>query len=309
MDNDTKWLREHYGRLMELMERKMKEFDEKERRFAELKKLMSENAEKAKDRIKLNIGGKRFETTKSTLLQEKFGETFFSAMFNTGVWNPDEEGCYFVDRNPKNFERLLDYFRTGDLIIAELSPLDIEKLQRDLDFYQIKHLIPAPLDASIPLRQKWDTKLCSSKVSISEDGLTATKVEGKGYASVLASIPSTNFKVQYVSTGSRNWATIGFASKPEFNPNPSHHQLRLNGYYLHASNGSLYSVEDNTEAKEYTTQLKEGDIVEAIWNTEKNEISFSVNGKELPVAFINVKKDLFPALDLYCQGTSFKILN
>ena len=67
--------------------------------------------------IRLNIGGYRYVTTKDTLLQ--VGKSHFFAVLLSGSMNPtvDEEGAYFVDRNGKYFEPLLDYLRTGILDI------------------------------------------------------------------------------------------------------------------------------------------------------------------------------------------------
>lgn len=55
-------------------------------------------------RIKLNVGGKLFETSISTLTNNK--SKFFTAMFS-GRWDipKEEDGCFFIDRDPFAFHR------------------------------------------------------------------------------------------------------------------------------------------------------------------------------------------------------------
>eukprot|EP01084_Bolivina_argentea_P203047 346829_1 len=84
--------------------------------------------------IKLNVGGTKFHTTKSTLL--KFG--FFRGLLAHGhyfVESEDDDGYYFVDRDGKMFEYLLNYARCGYVSIPTkyTSIIDIEA-----NFYQIE---------------------------------------------------------------------------------------------------------------------------------------------------------------------------
>ena len=68
------------------------------------------------DWVKLNVGGKIFWTTKTTLQSEP--DSMFAKMFS-GEFAPgtkDEQGAYLLDQNPKYFEPILDYLRTRELI-------------------------------------------------------------------------------------------------------------------------------------------------------------------------------------------------
>jgi hypothetical protein len=58
-------------------------------------------------------------------------------MLSSGKWQPDEDGVYFIDRNPKHFDRILDYLRTGELTFEGLDDFAIRKLEKDLDYYMI----------------------------------------------------------------------------------------------------------------------------------------------------------------------------
>jgi hypothetical protein len=51
---------------------------------------MEEHAAKAKTKIVLDVGGKKFAASKSTLLT--FPGSYFWAMLSSGKWLPDEDG-------------------------------------------------------------------------------------------------------------------------------------------------------------------------------------------------------------------------
>jgi len=74
-------------------------------------------------------------TTKSTLLSS--GEpNFFTALLN-GKLNSqkDQNGAYFIDRNGKFFEPILDFLRHGDLIIP--PELNLSLVLKEANFYSI----------------------------------------------------------------------------------------------------------------------------------------------------------------------------
>ncbi|KAF3775109.1 BTB/POZ domain-containing protein [Nymphaea thermarum] len=78
-----------------------------------------------KDRIKLNVGGRIFETTTTTLANAG-RNSLFGAMFDD-QWNPrgpmdGGQDEYFIDRNPGCFSVLLDLLRTGELHIPANLP-------------------------------------------------------------------------------------------------------------------------------------------------------------------------------------------
>jgi hypothetical protein len=92
------------------VQKKLAELEEKEKKLQEIEQTMAECAAAAKTKvglrlylltvqITLNIGGKKFTTTKTTLLSVP--DTYFHAMLSSGKWLPDEDGEYFIDRNPK----------------------------------------------------------------------------------------------------------------------------------------------------------------------------------------------------------------
>eukprot|EP01120_Amphizonella_sp_Union-15-10_P010278 TRINITY_DN4095_c0_g1_i1.p1 TRINITY_DN4095_c0_g1~~TRINITY_DN4095_c0_g1_i1.p1 ORF type:complete len:247 (+),score=61.78 TRINITY_DN4095_c0_g1_i1:70-810(+) len=99
---------------------------------------------KALKPIKLNVGGKIFETSKATLTKER---SLFSALI---AKFPSEE-VFFLDRDPKYFEWILNYLRTGSFRIRD-NLLGFEKfdLIEELEYYQVESL----LDLLKPERKK-----------------------------------------------------------------------------------------------------------------------------------------------------------
>ena len=95
------------------------------------------------DWIKLNVGGKKFYTTRTTLMSEQ--DSMIARMFseeNKNVLAPCqmEEDAYLIDRSPKYFEPLLDYLRTGRVILdANINP---EGVLEEAKYFGIQSLVP-----------------------------------------------------------------------------------------------------------------------------------------------------------------------
>lgn len=101
----------------------------------------------AKQKIVLDVGGTRFATSKSSLL--RFPGTYFTGLLGSGKWKPEDDGSYFIDRNPKGFDYVLDYLRSGELDVANVENKDVlEKIKGHLDYF----LIPSPdsISDSVP---------------------------------------------------------------------------------------------------------------------------------------------------------------
>lgn len=100
-----------------------------------LKEVVELNLERFKDRVKLNVGGVKFETTLSTLQRQPSSllATMFSGIEGFEV-TPDDEGYVFIDRSGEHFGTILDLLRTGELAL----PVDERArlaLGRELSFY------------------------------------------------------------------------------------------------------------------------------------------------------------------------------
>ncbi|XP_071946834.1 BTB/POZ domain-containing protein KCTD9-like isoform X2 [Antedon mediterranea] len=94
------------------------------------------------DWVALNVGGKRFTTTRSTLIGRE-PSSMLARMF-TGNKYPwcsavDSEAAFLIDRSPRYFEPILNYLRHGQLIIdADISPKGILE---EAKFFGLQSLI------------------------------------------------------------------------------------------------------------------------------------------------------------------------
>ena len=90
------------------------------------------------DIVKLNVGGKLFITTRSTL--KNIDGHMLNAMIRHQ--NPAKmvNGAYFIDRNPKMFEWILDHFR-GSGVVPRAGSIEAQKLKEEAMYFNIGSLI------------------------------------------------------------------------------------------------------------------------------------------------------------------------
>ena len=71
------------------------------------------------DRVVIDVGGRHFVTSKSTLISNS---SYFSAIFST-EWSNDaeSESCYFIDQDPDAFVVLLEFMRKGCIEVHKLN--------------------------------------------------------------------------------------------------------------------------------------------------------------------------------------------
>ena len=124
----------------------------------------------------------------------------------------------------------------------------------------------------------------------------ATKVESYGIwnAGVLGSTPAKSYQLQVINRGSSGYIMVGLSPKENFLPDGQN--FNQCGYYLNIYNGNIYS-QDRSNVRPYHTSISNNSIIEIIYKNQ--EISFSVNNKNLGVAFHNVNGNLYPAVDFY----------
>ena len=91
--------------------------------------------------VKLNVGGVKYVTTKSSLFSK--GENFLTLLISNNdeqkmLTSHDDEGFIFIDRDGELFRYVLNYLRTG----RYFKPTNItdEEVDLEFDFYQVKRL-------------------------------------------------------------------------------------------------------------------------------------------------------------------------
>ena len=86
--------------------------------------------------VELNIGGRYFATTRSTL--SKHGDSLLAHMFS-GDLEPaqkDSQGRFFIDRNGDHFAMILAYLRDEPHQVPA-SALQRQALKAEAQFYQV----------------------------------------------------------------------------------------------------------------------------------------------------------------------------
>lgn len=92
----------------------------------------TKKTKKAADHVSINVGGRIFETTKSTLIRSPY----FTDLFDNP--NPAElvNGCYFIDRSNILFELILDFLRSNRFS-THLGLVDMAALLEEFHYYRI----------------------------------------------------------------------------------------------------------------------------------------------------------------------------
>ncbi|KAN0004117.1 hypothetical protein ACTFIZ_010275 [Dictyostelium cf. discoideum] len=90
------------------------------------------------DPIILNVGGVKYEVMPSTLAQ--YPETLLGNIFhpnNRHLRKPDKKGEYFFDRNGPSFDVILNYYRTGKIVIP--PNVSEEIIREELKYFKIDY--------------------------------------------------------------------------------------------------------------------------------------------------------------------------
>lgn len=260
-----------------------------ERRWNALVEKVENQLASAASQVDLNVGGRRFTTTKDVLL--RWEDTYFQALLGSGHWEPSREGAFFIDRNPTTFERIFSAMQSEKPIETEgLTEQLKETLWEDIDYFQL----PADLGH---LSLRWDPLRCHAMLSISGRLLTKSR-GGGGWKSALArptrcSEPLVlrrqariGFRFRIVSFGHLGDIMVGFCRADTFSrdgPNYSD-----NGWFLQCGLGSVWAPSCRS-GRPYCIPLQPGETWEAHFDSHTGQVSFSgPTGEYLGVAFSDV---------------------
>lgn len=156
---------------VEAIEKRLLELEMREEHYSALEARMAVNASRCAERVRLNVGGRMFETMRSHLLRAE--GSFFHAMLASGQWTPDEQGAYFLDMNPAYFDNILDFLRDGDICTDDLSKTGLARLRELFDYF----LLPCPDSLS----STTNNPNSSNKPAIKNVSLSTTRRYAAGY--------------------------------------------------------------------------------------------------------------------------------
>ncbi|XP_042342811.1 SH3KBP1-binding protein 1 [Plectropomus leopardus] len=111
------------------------------------------NAARSGDIIHLNVGGKRFSTSRQTLTWVP--DSFFSSLLSGRISTlKDETGAIFIDRDPSLFATILNFLRTKELYPRSIN---VHMLMHEAEFYGI-----TPLVRKLQLCDELDRSSCGN---------------------------------------------------------------------------------------------------------------------------------------------------
>ena len=127
--------------------------------------------------VKLNVGGRVFLTTESTLSDK--GNNMLSAMIRHS--NPAQliDGHYFIDRDPETFRWILSYLR-GSKVLPHKDSNDIALLKEEAEYFALDELTNRIQHMVYPSFSKGDPVLIRGNkftiIDVSESGYKVTRL-------------------------------------------------------------------------------------------------------------------------------------
>jgi len=155
------------------------------------------------DRIVLNVGGKIFHTTRSTLLVDPNSmlAKMFDANSQISASVKDESGAWFIDRDPKYFRAVLNYLRDPTKVVVDPN-VNIEGVLQEAKFFQIQSLIEQLQQFSQPDITRRDVCLYRSTIKF-----TCTRLAGLDLSDL--NFDATSFESSNVSRTNFERCTFG----------------------------------------------------------------------------------------------------
>jgi len=148
--------------------------------------------------IYLNVGGVKYTTSRSTLT--KYTDSMLGSMFSQNIpTKVDKDGFYFIDRNGKIFEHILQFLRSGELVLPE-NFQNLKLLKCEAEFFQVVPLLNS-LKTQEKCLQIQEEKLKNMKNrKIKTICLTTVSVDTSGDATEFDKYVLTRFVCQKVNS-------------------------------------------------------------------------------------------------------------
>jgi hypothetical protein len=298
IQNDLKNLLSKIKNEVEKLEKEKKEMIQEKQEFQEIKKKLEKVSSQAKSKIKLNVGGKIFTTSLNTLTMEK--NTYFSSMFSENFnTQPDEDGEYFIDRNPEHFHLILDYLRnpTKEVNLNEMTKKELEDFYYEVDYYSIQSL------KKIEIIPKFDVLAMGKELNsqrLSENKFRITKSGIAGWNANIIFTPCKKWKITMVQNCSN--VMCGVVDQNSVIIDGSNYSST--GYYVH-SNSTKYSC-NGSSGTAYGKSFSANSQT-CILNFENGSLSCNINGTSYGNAYTGLNSNLVPSFDVHNSNTCFDV--
>uniref|UniRef100_A0A7S3HNI9 BTB domain-containing protein n=1 Tax=Spumella elongata TaxID=89044 RepID=A0A7S3HNI9_9STRA len=106
----------------------------------ELEKERLSHIKSFESKIKLDVGGVKFTTSLTTL--RRFPDTMIGAMFSgRHAFQLDDEGYYFIDRDGTHFRYILNFLRSPETFLCELTGPALNEFKNECDYYALNELM------------------------------------------------------------------------------------------------------------------------------------------------------------------------
>ncbi|EQC40327.1 hypothetical protein SDRG_02228 [Saprolegnia diclina VS20] len=159
--------------------------------------------------IVLDVGGTRFKTSWTTL--RSVPGSRFDAIAS-GQWLPESDGSYFLDLDPKYFDRVLNHLRCGASLYAGLQSWE----RTEVDRLRICLHLVSRNTTSIP---SWDYVSCGAGLEITgHERVVAVHHKVRSMRFARGTTPCDQFCVHLTANGNVSDVALGFTTIEGFEP-------------------------------------------------------------------------------------------
>jgi len=266
--------------------------------------------------IEMNIGGTHMiATTKETLC--KVQHSALAAMFNGKHKLRTHKERVFIDRDGDAFCMMLSYLRSNKIPPFE-SKAEENLFYEELDYWRIS------LNPPLAVFEEFDPNWCAPTLKLTSKNCTVKKND-PFHGVVFCTLPITQvegyveFKVfmQGPLITTKSTLFIGLVDRSLYRKDQlmsTYWKDSPSSFYCDVWSCRLEKVDENGKhigtATEYGCGCQEEgeNYVGMMYDEDKKTLSFYKNGYFMGVAFNNVPKDLYPAVDVWFENGYVEIV-
>lgn len=252
-----------------------KETEDKESKFKKIEERLNEYLNSKDSVITLNIGGKKFLTKTSTLLniKDSLFYTVINSYIDKGAEIPKE---IFFDRRYQNFRVILDFMRTKSINIKSFSKYEKEDIVSELEFYGLAD--DAKLIKKGTIDIGWDQALSKAGAcTVNRDdnkNLRIHSVTCYTHFVTNRTFDNENFVIEFESTVSQsdNYFYIGIVNN----------MYSLTGNCMCCNPPNSYYIQCDGSIHINSTKISQPSLA---WYSQKVVIGMRVKLKEMQIYF------------------------